>query len=37
MKAMRDRGATEERILAAVGQVLARDGFGALGINAIAR
>jgi AcrR family transcriptional regulator len=37
MKAMRDRGATEERILAAVGQVLAREGFGALGINAIAR
>jgi AcrR family transcriptional regulator len=33
----RDRGATEERILAAVGEVLARDGFGALGINAIAR
>ena len=33
----RDRGATEERILAAVGAVLARDGFGAVGINAIAR
>jgi AcrR family transcriptional regulator len=33
----RDRGATEERILAAVGEVLAHDGFGALGINAIAR
>jgi AcrR family transcriptional regulator len=33
----RDRAATEERILAAVGEVLARDGFGALGINAIAR
>ena len=33
----RDRAATEERILAAVGLVLARDGFGALGINAIAR
>jgi AcrR family transcriptional regulator len=33
----RDRTATEERILAAVGLVLARDGFGALGINAIAR
>jgi hypothetical protein len=29
--------ATEERILAAVGEVLARDGFGALGVNAIAR
>jgi hypothetical protein len=33
----RDRAATEERILAAVGQVLARDGFGAIGVNAIAR
>jgi AcrR family transcriptional regulator len=33
----RDRFATEERILAAVGVVLARDGFGALGVNAIAR
>jgi AcrR family transcriptional regulator len=33
----RDRAATEERILAAVGEVLARDGFRALGINAIAR
>jgi AcrR family transcriptional regulator len=33
----RDRSATEERIVAAVGVVLARDGFGALGINAIAR
>jgi AcrR family transcriptional regulator len=33
----RDRAATEERILAAVGEVLARDGFHALGINAIAR
>ena len=33
----RDRAATEERILAAVGEVLARDGFGALGVNAIAR
>ena len=34
---IRDRSATEERILAAVGEVLARDGFGALGVNAIAR
>ena len=34
---IRDRTATEERILAAVGEVLARDGFGALGVNAIAR
>jgi AcrR family transcriptional regulator len=33
----RDRGATEERILTAVGQVLARDGFVALGVNAVAR
>lgn len=33
----RDRQATEERILAAVGTVLARDGFGRLGVNAIAR
>ena len=32
----RDRAATE-RILAAVGTVLARDGFGAVGVNAIAR
>ena len=33
----RDRPATEERILAAVGEVLARDGFHAIGVNAIAR
>ena len=33
----RDRAATEERLLAAVGTVLARDGFGALGVNAVAR
>lgn len=33
----RDRAATEERILAAVGQVLARDGFAAGGVNAVAR
>lgn len=33
----RDRAATEERILAAVGEVLARDGFGAIGVNAIAK
>lgn len=33
----RDRTATEQRILGAVGQVLAREGFGAIGINAIAR
>lgn len=33
----RDRAATEARILGAVGEVLARDGFGAVGINAIAR
>jgi AcrR family transcriptional regulator len=33
----RDRAATEALILAAVGTVLARDGFGALGVNAVAR
>jgi AcrR family transcriptional regulator len=33
----RDRAGTEERILAAVGQVLAREGFGGIGVNAIAR
>jgi AcrR family transcriptional regulator len=33
----RDRGATEQRILGAVGTVLAREGFAAVGINAIAR
>jgi AcrR family transcriptional regulator len=37
MSSTRDRSATEERILAAVGTVLARDGFGAVGVNAIAR
>lgn len=33
----RDRTETTARILAAVGNVLARDGFGAVGVNAIAR
>jgi AcrR family transcriptional regulator len=33
----RDRAATQERILAAVGEVLAREGFRAIGVNAIAR
>lgn len=33
----RDRAATEERILAAVGDVLAREGFAGVGINAIAK
>jgi AcrR family transcriptional regulator len=33
----RDRGATETRILAAVGEVLARDGFGGVGVNAVAK
>jgi AcrR family transcriptional regulator len=33
----RDREATRERILQAVGTVLAREGFGQLGVNAIAR
>jgi AcrR family transcriptional regulator len=36
-KPARDRGATEARILAAVGVVLARDGFGGTGVNAIAK
>ncbi len=35
--AERNREQTCERILGAVGEVLARDGFGALGVNAIAR
>ena len=29
----RDRAATEARILAAVGEMLARDGFGAVAVN----
>jgi len=33
----RDRSATEARIFGAVSQVLARDGFGAIGVNAIAK
>lgn len=33
----RDRAATEGRILEGVGQVLARDGFSGLGINAVAK
>jgi AcrR family transcriptional regulator len=33
----RDRAATEDRILGAVGEVLARDGFGGIGVNAIAK
>jgi AcrR family transcriptional regulator len=33
----RDREATTERILAAVGEVLAREGFAAVGVNAIAK
>lgn len=32
----RDRAATERLILAAVGEVLAREGFGGIGVNAIA-
>jgi AcrR family transcriptional regulator len=36
-KRIRDRNATRERVLGAVGEVLARDGFAAIGINAIAR
>jgi len=33
----RNRADTTARILAAVGEVLARDGFGALGVNAVAK
>ena len=33
---VRDRAATENLILAAVGGVLAREGFGGIGVNAIA-
>jgi len=33
----RNRDATRERILAAVGNLLARDGFSGLGVNALAR
>jgi AcrR family transcriptional regulator len=35
--APRDRAATEERLLAAVGIVLAREGFKALGVGSVAR
>jgi AcrR family transcriptional regulator len=37
MPASRDREATKARILGAVGIVLARDGFAALGVNAVAK
>lgn len=33
----RDRAATEERLLNAVGEVLARDGFQAIGVGSVAR
>jgi AcrR family transcriptional regulator len=33
----RDRAATEARILAAVGEVLARDGCAGIGVNAVAK
>lgn len=33
----RNREQTSQRLLAAVGEVLARDGFAALGVNAVAR
>jgi AcrR family transcriptional regulator len=33
----RDRGATRERLLAAVGRLIAREGFSALGVNAVSR
>jgi len=35
--ALRDRAKTEQRMIRAVGLVLARDGFRALGVNAVAR
>lgn len=34
---IRDRDATKRELLDAVGRLLARDGFGAIGVNAIAR
>lgn len=34
---MRDRTATEQRLVTAVGTILASKGFGALGINAVAK
>ncbi len=34
---VRDREATKARLLAAVGTVLARDGFAAIGVNAVAK
>jgi AcrR family transcriptional regulator len=33
----RDRLATREKVLAAVGRLLARDGFSSLGVNSVAR
>jgi AcrR family transcriptional regulator len=33
----RDRAATRERLLAAVGRLLAREGFSGLGVNAVSR
>jgi len=33
----RDRSATRARLIEAVGTILARDGFAALGVNAVAR
>ncbi len=36
-RAARDREATKARLLGAVGIVLARDGFAALGVNAVAK
>ncbi len=35
--AQRDKSATQDELIDAVGRVIARDGFGALGINAVAR
>lgn len=36
-RSIRDRAATEQNLLSAVGSLLSRGGFGALGINAVAR
>ena len=36
-RAARNRDQTSARLLAAVGEVLARDGFAALGVNAVAK
>lgn len=35
--AQRDKTATQDALIEAVGQVIGRDGFGAVGVNAVAR